>query len=299
MEALSARLKALRAMRTGKREREQALLERLMVRNRNPHRRTGYWQRLEHVRRLLRRVNEHAGWLVRGDGGRVKELVELLEIEERLVEDAIPKAAARFTEELIAREHFIPLAVAIVAALASVYVLERQILRGLRGAVAEMRVLIPTMSCNSMEDVGEVVTTPVKIKHARPQKRYFWGEADAPPPAKRMKSVGAKGTRVECVKEMKVEMDVGMTGSLFDAMAEDDSDLAELAKASIMSGKRLVISRGEGKQPRKSPLKKRDLSPADKSSAQSGKVDSQVGKEAQGEDSGSEDLDDIFAGLSD
>lgn len=128
---------------------------------RNAHRRTPYFLRLEHVRRLIRRIDVHPAWHVisrqtpspanirkkKRDSislTHVRKLQDLINLVDTLVNRAVPNAASLFTLHLIAREHFIPLATTVVAILARIFALERPLLRNLQGALTEARIIAPT-----------------------------------------------------------------------------------------------------------------------------------------------------------
>ena len=156
MEHLRARFEYLAALKSNPmRALEHTTLARLMYSCRNPHRRTPYFLRLERVRRLLRRIDTHHSWkliaataskadIPKSTGKRrkskrrrdsvpyidVRKLEALVDATDKLVCEAIPKAAERFTVELIARERFVPLATTVVSLFARIFALERPILAG-------------------------------------------------------------------------------------------------------------------------------------------------------------------------
>lgn len=169
--ATSQRDRALRML-------EHTTLTRLMYVARNPHRRTPYFTRLEHVRRLLRKISAHKAWKLldsptknrsnskKGSAKGVRQidvnrLEELVGHVDNLVTSVIPKTAARWTTELIEREHFVPLATAVVALLARILVLEKPLLRALQSVATEARILvIPTSTETPIEQRKGIVRVP-------------------------------------------------------------------------------------------------------------------------------------------
>lgn len=182
---------------------EHKTFTRLLYRNRNQHRHGLYFRRLEHVRRLLRSADKHVVWeSVRhaiGDKTHLRArsitkpplslstvtLDDLQSIESShhaLVTTVIPKAAVKVTLELICREHFLPFAIAIIATLSRLFVIEQRVLSELRGAVIETKLLLcsDTLTANPglpnritddvSEDIGEVVNIPRGINDEPIQK---------------------------------------------------------------------------------------------------------------------------------
>ena len=189
MNSLNVRFKQVIILRDNAlRVQEHSTLSRLMYTCRNAHRRTPYFLRLEHVRRLNRRIDAHPAWHVIVPPSRKKNRVslspsdlrkldDLTNLVDTLVHRAVPIAAEHFTSQLIARKHFIPLATTVVAILARILALERPLLRNLQGALTEAKILVPAPSIaqpstsnksnNSIpldisgtldEDIGEVVS---------------------------------------------------------------------------------------------------------------------------------------------
>lgn len=177
--------RAVAVAKHAQRKTEHAVLDRLYYKNRSQHCRAPYFRRLEHVRRVLRRVAEHRVWSVLADFADVskplafssltvsdlEDLVALLNLASSL---AIPVAARSFVVELICRGHFVPFGVCIIALLARIYVIERQLCVEIAAALSSMRVLLAVQSnagpakrsggsskvlaCDDLrEDIGELV----------------------------------------------------------------------------------------------------------------------------------------------
>ncbi len=377
MEALQTRIRQLAALQSDVfRVHEHSTLDRLMYKNRNQHRRGPYFQRLEHVRRMVRKVNNHPAWrFVRSaasapaaSNSKQKKAIskrrkakplsvsaetlcdfeELAAMLENFVEAIIPKAASHITLELICREHFLPFAVAVVAALARIYTVERALLRAVQGIAADARIMtaVPAKSVTAgtnrvfgggsvVEDVGEIIRVedckdleirqPVQlqrpmhlpgaskagrrmvnrfcsvgnegnVKNGSKTREEFHGSADGV--AKRENEALLQPCAVgKTVPES--------TGSLYDLMAEEDPELASIAEAHVVNSGRITIGEAET----------RELSlhqgvngcgEADrKENTDNGlKIHGEVPNSAENvedkcESSESEDLDDIFANLSD
>lgn len=140
---------------------EHSTFKRLLFRNRNQHRHGPYFKKLEHVRRVLATSEKHYIWesMTNAIGGLPKakngkgtnsrlplaistmtldDLKSAVKLYEELVNVVIPKSAVSITVELISREHFFRFAVAIMATLARLFVIEREILSKLRGLLVEI-----------------------------------------------------------------------------------------------------------------------------------------------------------------
>lgn len=176
---------------------EHTTFTRLLYRNRNQHRHGLYFRRLEHVRRSLRSANNHVAWesvrkaLRENASSRAKpssklplslstltldDLKSIEESQEALVTKVIPKAAVKVVLELVCREHFLPFAIAVIAILARLFVIEQKVLSELRGAFVETKLLlgadIPRINSGTpgfpkgtgAEDIGEVVEAPDKAE---------------------------------------------------------------------------------------------------------------------------------------
>lgn len=179
---------------------EHSTLNRLLYKNRNQHRHGLYFRRLEHVRRLLRKLNTHDAWQsvhhALGEAGYAKEqrarakktplslssvtLDDLHSVEKilhALVHTVIPTAACKVTAELVCREHFLPFAVTVIAILARLFVIERKLLTEVRGALVEARLLFGMtdtqmpqhcqngQSREGLEDIGEQVEQSSSVIH--------------------------------------------------------------------------------------------------------------------------------------
>lgn len=177
------------------RQMEHALFNRLMYRNKNQHRHGLYFHRLDHVRRILRTIDNHDAWpsiraalgtenLSSETSGRHRpsaplalstltkdDLIAVLDHLDHLVIKVIPKAAIAVTTQLISRDRFIPFAVTIVACLARIFVIERNLCRDLRKIVIELNILfsiqspskgspLPLNNGSDEEDIGLTVSSP-------------------------------------------------------------------------------------------------------------------------------------------
>lgn len=142
---------------------EHTTYNQLLYRNRSQHRKGLYFRRLEHVRRLLAKLNAHVVWQSvqsalgpeQNNTSKVKsnlplalssmildDLKSVQQILELLVEQVLPKAAIRITVELISRQHFLPFAIAILALMARIFVIERTLLNEIRGSIVEMKLVL-------------------------------------------------------------------------------------------------------------------------------------------------------------
>ncbi len=325
MNSLKVRFKQATILRDNAlRKQEHNTLNRLMYTCRNAHRRAPYFLRLEHVRRLLRRINGHPAWYTICRPGKdsskihkkkrdtitptdVRKIEDLTNLVDTLVNRAVPNAASRYTFELIAREHFIPLATTVVAILARIFALERPLLRNLQGALTEARIIAPpprptkplaksaskssgkSSSQNAVfaeeEDVGQVVssqnatsTHPVQKttkSRSKRSKRFFSAELDEPEQKTEASAAAATPARKRHSFDEKAT-----PNTLYDAMALENPNLAALAKAQV------TTHRAGAENGRASGQK--DKTPA------SGKTEQKKAKNAV-----EDDLDDIFAALSD
>ncbi|PXF43836.1 hypothetical protein BWQ96_06457 [Gracilariopsis chorda] len=141
---------------------EHRTFSRLMYRNRNQHRHGFYFRKLEEVRRILRRIQQHVAWnsirqavTIKGIEKRKApknaplalssvthdDIKSLETLYSRFVLETIPSAAIQVTNELVSRSHFLPFAVTMVSMLSRIYVLEKKILQELRGASLELGLL--------------------------------------------------------------------------------------------------------------------------------------------------------------
>lgn len=190
MEDLRGRFRRLLSTHTDAlRHLEHKTFNRLLYRNRQQHRHGLYFHRLEHVRRLLRKITSHMVWnsvqhaLGEDDSKAhskrkaplalstvtVQDLQSVEALLKVLVGQVIPATAVRVTTELICRQHFIPFAVAIVACLARIFVIERKLVAEVRGALVEAKLLLGISNDQSgpqqqivgmqgsIEDIGEEV----------------------------------------------------------------------------------------------------------------------------------------------
>lgn len=247
---------------------EHKTFNRLLYRNRNQHRHGLYFRRLEHVRRLLKCADKHIVWeSVRhavGDNfdknSRSKTkpplsissvtLDDLHAIESShhaLVTAAIPKAAVKVTLELVSRSHFLPFAVAIIATLSRLFVVEQKLLSELRGAVVETKLLLNTaestigqgLHCRRKddvsEDVGEVVRTPpesgLETQHANMTR-----PADVlhPKPNSANSLTASDAARQSAsLITYEAKLETAQKPSLYDLMAEHDAGAATIAASKI------------------------------------------------------------------
>lgn len=349
MEALLDRARELHALQINAfRVEEHSTFDRLLYKNRNQHRRGPYFQRLEHVRRVVRKVRNHSAWnFVRAvtavpiDDSKKKptgrqrkwkkpavtaelaaDFERLADMMEDLVENIIPKAALRVTLELVCREHFLPFAVSVLAILSRIFTVERSLLRKMQGIVVDIRIftVVPTKArvrhaanpAMEPEDVGEVIEVeecndaesegPVQQQEPLPggskAGRKMVNRFCAPAPSR--STVGSADLEsdgnVDVPKKQapsssqKSGEDASkLAGSLYDLMAEEDSELASLAKAQVAANIRIKAA--------EAPSRIRSTSPEQR---QDGKnLIAPPPNNAQPESEYSEDLDDIFAGMSD
>lgn len=175
--------RAVAVARHPQRAAEHAVLDRLYYKNRSQHRRAPYFHRLDRVRRVLRRVQRHRVWpalAAAADPARPLAFSSLtvVDAEDALAllalasARAVPAAATSVVAELVCRGHFVPFGVTVVALLARLYVVERQLAAELRAALTSMRVLLarggapgPSGFAHGGEDVGEpVAAEPVSAK---------------------------------------------------------------------------------------------------------------------------------------
>lgn len=192
MEQIRGRFQELLAIEKHSiRAAEHRTFSRLMYRNRNQHRHGFYFRKLEEVRRVLRRIQQHLAWKSIREAVTPKgiekrqaaknaplalssvtqdDIKSLETLYTRFVLETIPSAARQVTDELISRSHFLPFAVTMVSMLSRIYVLEKKILQELRGALLELGLLFsvqerrPTYNTGSRpvegcmaEDVGTEV----------------------------------------------------------------------------------------------------------------------------------------------
>lgn len=177
---------------------ERRTFNRLLYKNRNQHRHGFYFRRLEHVRRLLRKVDNHLVWeSLRNSLGKSETsatgkrrqtflplssitLGDLESVEELLttLSTAVKTASAKVTKELISRQHFLPFAVAVIAALSRIYVIEQVLLAEIRGSVVETKLLLngddenlPSVQGRMPvdhgveEDLGQEIPLPPSLGH--------------------------------------------------------------------------------------------------------------------------------------
>lgn len=147
---------------------EHAIFARLLYRSKSQHRHGLYFRRLQHIQRLLRRLNRHVVWkslrsalgpsansatktatkkkksmplllstVTRED---INDAVQLLDA---LVSSVIPDAATAITTQLVVRHHFLPFAVSIIASLSRIFVIERKLLNDLRAISVNLNVFLP------------------------------------------------------------------------------------------------------------------------------------------------------------
>lgn len=249
---------------------EQKTFTRLLYRNRNQHRHSFYFRRLEHVRRLLRCQGKHVVWQsIRhaiGINTHVKAtskkktllplstvtLGDLLSFESSLdvlVTAAIPKAAVKATLELICREHFLPFAVAILASLSRLFVIEQKLLSEIRGAVMETKLLLngdtpaslPTFSDrithHDSEDVGEEVTVPYGSDETPVQRTEDFpgnGRPSSPAAQAPLQLAPQKLASRRVEKSPRARMiDISPKPSLYDLMIQHSSRAASAAVPAI------------------------------------------------------------------
>lgn len=249
---------------------EHKTFNRLLYRNRNQHRHGFYFRRLEHVRRLLRCGDKHVVWesvryavgdnVDKNSRSKIKPplsissvtLDDLQAIEashHALVTAAIPKAAVKVTLELVSRGHFLPFAVAIIATLSRLFVVEQKLLSEVRGAVVETKLLLntestlgPGLSCGRneyvSEDVGEVVCAPPENGQETLQKHStITGPADVCHPnpshanSQAAASDGAFQSASLITNEAKFE--TAQKPSLYDMMTEHDAGVATIVASKI------------------------------------------------------------------
>lgn len=351
MDSLYSRVQELHDLQVDAfRIQEHNTLDRLLYKNRNQHRRGPYFQRVEHVRRVVRKLRNHPACnFVRAvaapssDESKKKspgrhrkrkkpavtaELAtyfeQLATMTEELVDTIIPKAALRVTLELVCREHFLPFAVSVLAILSRIFTIERTLLPKIQGIVVEMRILCPVPKkvrvresarpTMDAEDVGEVIKVedcndlesmkpvelqqPMLLPEGSKAGRKMVNRFCAPV---RLGSTVDKASwnadeNVESQTEEAPSTSKNsskdasrMAGSLYDLMAEEDSDLASLAKAHVDASIRIEAA----------------PSPSHAASAKTAQRENMDEKivpntsKAQSECEDSEDLDDIFAGMSD
>lgn len=180
---------------------ELETFSRLLYRNRNQHRHGLYFRRLEQVRRISKKCEEHVSWnsiqhsLGPNDNAvprkrlplsissvTLSDLKALEQMYDQLISDAIPNAALKVTSELICREHFLPFGMSVMAGLARLFVMERKILSELRGAVLEVKVMFggdqdlneePShASLEIAEDIGISVPTTDDVQLSEKKRKY-------------------------------------------------------------------------------------------------------------------------------
>jgi hypothetical protein len=163
---------------------EHAVLDRLLYKNRSQHRHGLYFRRLEHVRRAYRTSCTHGAWgsidaMLRP---RIPEESDTLGFSTVDLEDVervhgflvnfsaniIPSAALSVINQLVLRGHFTNFSVAVVAALARIFVIEKTLCVEVSGVLSRMRVLLAIhdqAACFVVpEDVGEPVQQELVCK---------------------------------------------------------------------------------------------------------------------------------------
>lgn len=151
---------------------EHTVFSRLLYRNTNQHRHAPYFRKLRHVRRLLHHLSVHNVWAsVRAaladhppnskaplalSSITLDDVSDARNLAHTLVHNIIPEAAQAVAVELVARAHFLAFAVAIEAALARLFVVERAVRDALAGVATELSVLLaePELDNATVEDVG-------------------------------------------------------------------------------------------------------------------------------------------------
>jgi len=269
MDALRSRLEQLLFIETHSvRTIEHKTFNRLLYRNRSQHRHGLYFHRLDHVRRLLRKVHNHVAWSslrhaasvnpTRRRGPQksvplsissvtIDDLRSIEVILDSAVNAVIPRAAIKVTVELISREHFLPFAVSIIAALARLFVLESKVLAEMRGVIMEASLLLDlsgdvrnkSMSAglrgseNDREDVGQAIpagqiAAPLPTSSG-PVSTSGAGSKQSPrlESASRLAEVPAESF----VTAKAVPDDSEEGPSLYDIMAEHDPGAAFLAES--------------------------------------------------------------------
>lgn len=342
MEPLYSRVQELHDLQTDAfRIEEHNTLDRLLYKNRNQHRRGPYFQRVEHVRRVVRKLRNHPACnFVRAVGApssdeskkkspgqhrkRKKPAVtaelaahfeHLATMTEDLVDTIVPKAALRVTMELVCREHFLPFAVSVLAILSRIFTIERTLLRKIQGIVVEMRILCPvpkkarvrgsTQSTMDAEDVGEVIKVedcidlesvkpvqlqqPMLLPEGSKAGRKMVNRLCAPvrpgttldkAPLNTNGNAESQTEKAPSASKNSSKDASRMAGSLYDLMAEEDSDLASLAKAHVDASIRIEAAHSPSPT---EPVKTTQRENNDRTT----------------ESEDAEDLDDIFAGMSD
>lgn len=141
---------------------EDATLVRLLYKNRNQHKHGLYFKRLEHVSRLLAKVNNHDVWTsvqnaLSNHGKQLQiskrasfvsissvTLADLKAVETLLdnLSRVILTASNKVTIELVSRQHFLPFALTVLAVLSRIFVIGQRLLSEIRGAVVETKLLL-------------------------------------------------------------------------------------------------------------------------------------------------------------
>lgn len=164
MQALRIRVGRLSSVESHPvRKIEHSAFSRLMYRNRSQHRHGLYFRKLEHVRRLLKKIQSHVAWhslryslghVGQGERRSLSQIplsissvtledIKAMEIlYDSLVSTVLPKAAIAVATELVCRQHFLPFSISMIAVLARLFVIERKILTELKGIVVEFSLLL-------------------------------------------------------------------------------------------------------------------------------------------------------------
>lgn len=326
--------KAIAVARHPQRKTEHAVLDRLFYKNCSQHRRAPYFLRLDHVRRLLRKVQRHRAWTALAavadeaqplafSSLTVSDADEVLGLLTLATSRSVPVAARSFVAELVSRGHFVPFGVTVIALLARLYVIERKLCVELSAAVSSMRVLLALKTgpdrpaargtapgtfavqhAGAGEDVGERILTEPDSTESLCAKAEPAAAASTGSACVQVSAVEGRQGKSDTPRPLAPLVSPPAAPSLYDLMAEEDPATA----SSVREIGGFVSSNLPFGRPQKLPQPTNDYQLHDKHAPSCKKEVPEAGSEqghptltSKGKGAGKvkadAGIDDIFAGL--